>query len=386
MPQCNERLRPETIAAKAASHIDAATGGLVPPIQPSTTYARDDAYRLLNPDHIYGRDDLPIYRIVENVIAALDGAAAALVLPSGMAAIAALFRTVPDGGAVAVQRNIYFGTTQWVRAHCGRHGITFAEFDGTDAGHVATVVDQARPDLVLIETPSNPWLEIVDVARAAEAAHRIGAQLVVDSTAATPVLSRPLEWGADYIVHSATKALNGHSDVFAGAIAAAAEDDRWAAIKADRRETGALLGPFEAWLLVRGLRTLAVRVERASANAQAIADFLASHRRVGAVHYPGLPGHPNHDVAKRQMTGGFGYLLSFQIDGDGPATVAVANNLRTIVRATSLGGVETMIEHRHTIEGDVSDMPENLLRLSVGIEHVDDLIDDLRQALDGPVG
>ena len=219
--------------------------------------------------------------------------------------------------------------------------------------------------------------------RAAEVAHAAGALLAVDSTAATPILSRPLALGADLVMHSATKYLNGHSDVVAGVLVTKQKDDRWAAIRADRHDAGALLGPFEAWLLLRGLRTLALRVRQASANALAVARFLEDHSKVERVLYPGLPSHPRHDLAIRQMEGGCGGLLSFQVQGDAAAALAVAGRLRLIARATSLGGTESVIEHRFTIEGPATGVPPNLLRLAVGIEDKDDLIADLAQALDG---
>jgi cystathionine gamma-synthase len=226
-------------------------------------------------------------------------------------------------------------------------------------------------------------LEVVEIARAAEVAHAAGALLAVDSTAATPILSRPLALGADLVMHSATKYLNGHSDVLAGVLVTGRTDERWAAIRADRHDAGALLGPFEAWLLLRGLRTLALRVRQACANALAIARFLEDHPKVQRVLYPGLPSHSQHALAQRQMAGGCGGLLSFQVKGDADAALAVAGRLRLIARATSLGGTESLIEHRFTIEGAATGVPPNLLRLSVGIEEADDLIADLAQALDG---
>jgi cystathionine gamma-synthase len=223
---------------------------------------------------------------------------------------------------------------------------------------------------------------VIDIRRTAEIAHGCGALLAVDGTAASPVLTRPLELGADLVMQSATKYLNGHSDVLAGVLVTAQPDERWAAIRADRHDAGALLGPFEAWLLLRGLRTLALRVERASANALAIARFLERHPRVERVLYPGLPSHPQHEIARRQMTGGFGGLLSFLVKGRAKDALAVARRLQVILRATSLGGIESLIEHRVSIEGPGTAVPPNLLRLSTGIEDTDDLIADLAQALD----
>ena len=317
------------------------------------------------------------------MLCALEGGAEALVFPSGMAAIAALFRTLRRGEAVVVQRPIYYGTLAWLATFCAQREIALHHFDGADPSSLERAVQEAKPAIVWIETPSNPMLDVVDIARAAEVAHAAGALLAVDSTAATPILTRPLALGADLVMHSATKYLNGHSDVLAGVLVTLRTDERWAAIRTDRHDAGALLGPFEAWLLLRGLRTLALRVRQACANALAVARFLEDHPKVERVLYPGLPSHPQHAVAQRQMAGGCGGLLSFQVKGDAAAALAVAGRLRLIARATSLGGTESLIEHRFTIEGAATGVPPNLLRLSVGIEDADDLIADLAQALDG---
>jgi cystathionine gamma-synthase len=298
-----------------------------------------------------------------------------------MAAIAALFRTLRRGEAIVVQRPIYYGTLAWLARFCAHREIALGHFDGADPTGLERTARETRPAIVWIETPSNPLLHVVDIARAAEIAHAAGALLAVDSTAATPILTRPLALGADLVMHSATKYLNGHSDVLAGALVTKQIDERWSAIRADRHDAGALLGPFEAWLLLRGLRTLALRVRQASKNALAVARFLETHHKVERVLYPGLPGHPRHDLARRQMAGGCGGLLSFQVKGDADTALAVAGRLQLIARATSLGGTESVIEHRFTIEGAATGVPPNLLRLSVGIEDPDDLIADLAQAL-----
>ena len=374
--------KPATVLAQLGHYVDPATGGLTPPIQTSTTFARDEGYALINPAFLYGRDDVPGYAQLEAVLCALDAGAEALVFPSGMAAIAALFRTLKRGEGIVVQRPIYYGALAWLTKLCAHREIALHFFDGGEPASLELAVQAARPAIVWIETPSNPMLDVVDIARAAEVAHAAGALLAVDSTAATPILSRPLALGADLVMHSATKYLNGHSDVVAGVLVTRQKDDRWAAIRADRHDAGALLGPFEAWLLLRGLRTLALRVRQASANALALARFLEDRASVERVLYPGLPSHPQHDLARRQMDGGFGGLLSFQVKGGAAATLAVAGRLRLIARATSLGGTESVIEHRFTIEGATTGVPPNLLRLSVGIEDQDDLIADLAQALD----
>lgn len=377
----DQNLKPATIAAQAAGAIDHQSGGVVPPIQPSTTFIRDEDYALVRPDNIYSRDNSDIVRLAEQILTKLEHAADSLLFPSGMAAIAAVFRALPQGASVLVQSGIYWGTTKWVRDFCARRQLTLTEIDASDAGLLEAACAQHKPDLVFIETPSNPWLKTVDIRRAAAAAKACGALLVVDSTAATPVLSQPLDLGVDIVMHSATKGINGHSDVLAGLLAVADKDSAiWTAIKADRHDAGAVLGPFEAWLLVRGMRTLPLRVERMSQNAQKIAEYLYAHAGVEDVYYPGLPSHPGFELAKTQMSGGFGCLLSFLVRGDIKATLAVVGKLQLFHRATSLGGVESLVEHRYTIEPHTG-IPQNLIRVSVGIEDANDLIADLGQAL-----
>ncbi len=363
-----------TLFAQANGAIDKATGGVVPPIQSATTFVRDEANVPLSPNHLYARDDSDLTRLGEEMLRQAEHAAAGLLFPSGMASIAALLRTVPNGGRIVMQSGIYWGTTKWTRDFCARRGIELTELDMADPE--ARDGLSGKADIVWIETPSNPYLKTVDIAACAAIAKRTGAELAVDSTAATPVLTQPLDHGADYVMHSATKGINGHSDVLAGFLACAdAGTDRWAQIKADRHDAGAVLGSFEAWLLIRGMRTLPLRVERMCTNALAVAEFLKGHDRVHAVLYPGLASDPYHAIAARQMSGGFGSLLSFQVDCD---ALAVIGKLELFKRATSLGGVESLVEHRHTIEASV---PDDLLRLSVGIESIDTLVRDLNSAL-----
>ena len=373
-------LHPATIAAQAAGVIDPASGGVVPPVQFATTYLRDENYALVNPDNVYLRSHNENTRVAERILNALEGAEETLIFPSGMAAIAAVFRTVPNGARVVVQSQIYWGTTKWIRDFCARRQISLHEVDASDLDAFATLCRAEKPDLCLIETPSNPWLRITDIAGAAAAAHEVGATLVVDSTAASPVLSHPLEHGADIVMHSATKGINGHSDVLAGSLATNdAGAGRWQMIRDDRNEAGAVIGPMEAWLLARGMRTLPLRMREMSRNAMTLAEFLADHPQVEQVMYPGLPDHPGHALAAQQMSGGFGGLLSFVVKGGAEAALKAVGRLQLFHRATSLGGVESLVEHRHTIEPHTG-IPEGLLRLSVGIEDVDDLGADLGQA------
>ncbi|SFG23710.1 trans-sulfuration enzyme family protein [Sulfitobacter dubius] len=374
-------LHPATIAAQAAGAIDPASGGVVPPVQFATTYLRDENYALVNPDNVYLRSHNENTRVAERILNALEGAEETLIFPSGMAAIAAVFRTVPNGARVVVQSQIYWGTTKWIRDFCARRQISLHEVDASDLDAFATLCRAEKPDLCLIETPSNPWLRITDIAGAAAAAHEVGATLMVDSTAASPVLSHPLEHGADIVMHSATKGINGHSDVLSGSLATNdAGAARWQMIRDDRNEAGAVIGPMEAWLLARGMRTLPLRMREMSRNAMTLAEFLADHPQVEQVMYPGLPDHPGHALAAQQMSGGFGGLLSFVVKGGAEAALKAAGRLQLFHRATSLGGVESLVEHRHTIEPHTG-IPEGLLRLSVGIEDVDDLGADLGQAL-----
>jgi len=375
------RLHPATIAAQAAGSIDAASGGVVPTVQFSTTYVRDADYQPGAAGNVYLRYHNENVRTAERVLSALEGAAETLLFPSGMAAIAAVFRTVPTGGTVLVQRQIYWGTTKWIRDFCTRRQITLHEVEASDLGAFTKACENHHPNLAWVETPSNPWLRITDIAATAKVAHGVGAKLIVDSTAASPVLSQPLSLGADIVMHSATKGINGHSDVLAGSLATSdPEAEIWQMIQEDRGSAGAVLGPMEAWLLTRGMRTLPLRMREMSRNAMALAEFLLDHPQVEAVFYPGLPSHPGHEIATLQMSQGFGPLLSFVVNGGAEAALRVAGRLQLFHRATSLGGVESLVEHRHTIEPDTG-IPEGLLRVSVGIEDVRDLREDLAQAL-----
>ncbi|WP_323803535.1 trans-sulfuration enzyme family protein [Sulfitobacter litoralis] len=376
------RLSPATIAAQAAGAIDVQTGGVVPALPMATTYLRDATYQPLRPDNIYLRDQSDIVRVAEKILAQLEGAKETLLFPSGMAALAAAFRTVPNGGRVLVQSQIYWGTTKWIRDFCTRRDIEVREVEASDTVAFTETCASFKPTLALIETPSNPWLRLVDIQAAADGVHAVGGLLVVDSTAATPVLQQPLRHGADIVMHSATKGINGHSDVLAGVLATNNVTGRvWEDIKIDRHDAGAVIGPFEAWLLVRGMRTLPLRVREMSSNAAKLAAFLQDHPKIETVLYPGLASHNGHELAQTQMTGGFGSLLSCVIKGGAEAALTVVSKLAIFHRATSLGGVESLVEHRHTIEPHTG-IPEGLLRLSVGIESIDDLRNDLAQALD----
>lgn len=369
----------ETLFAQANGAIDPQTGGVVPPIQAATTYVRDENYELTSPDHLYSRDHNDLVRLGETMLAMAEHGEAGLLLPSGMAAIASLMRTVPNNGRIVMQSGIYWGATSFTRAYCARRNIDLIEVDCSDLGALKAAVQGKFADILWIETPSNPYLKTIDIAGCAEIANDIGAILAVDSTAATPVLSQPIDHGADIVMHSATKGINGHSDVLAGFLACAKkETDLWEQLCTDRSSAGAVLGTFESWLLIRGMRTMPLRVERSSQNALAVAEFLHQHAKVNSVLYPGLTDDPGHELAQKQMNGGYGCLLSVRVKGGREMALQAVGKLDLFKRATSLGGVESLVEHRHSIEESV---PDDLLRLSVGIEKIGDLIADLDQAL-----
>lgn len=372
---------PETLIAQGMHAVDPATGGVVPALQPSTTFARDADYRLLSAAHSYARDDNPTFAAAEQMLTRLEGAHQARLFSSGMAAAMAVVQALRPGDRIVAPAVMYWGFRNWLVRFCADWGLTLDLFDGADPEDLAARVRAAPTRLIWIETPCNPTWDVIDIARAAELAREADAWLAVDSTAATPVLTRPLELGADLVMHSATKYLNGHGDVVAGALATARDDGLWQRIGDIRAHGGAIPGTFEAWLLQRGMRTLFLRVRRASESAQRLAEHFAGDPRLERVLYPGLPEHPGHAVACRQMQGGFGGMLSLRVKGGAQAALAAAGRCRTFVRATSLGGVESLIEHRRSIEGPDSPIPDDLLRLSVGIEALDDLIADLEQAL-----
>jgi cystathionine gamma-synthase len=378
----SERWHPQTLAAQALGWIDEATRAVIPPIHLATTFIRDadNQYRT---GRSYGRADNPTYDQPERLLAELEGGAAAMTFASGMAAATAVFQTLRPGDHVVAPRVMYWGLRKWLLGFATDWGLQVELVAGDDLDALRAAVVPGRTQLVWLETPANPTWVISDLSAAAEIAHRAGARLAVDSTVATPVLTRPLALGADLVMHAATKYLNGHTDVMAGALVTARTDALWERIATIRHDNGAILGSFEAWLLLRGMRTLYLRVERNCRSAQAVAEHFARDKRVRVVLYPGLPTHPGHAVAARQMRGGFGGMLSLCVAGGEEAAVATAAHVKLWKRATSLGGVESLIEHRASIEGAGTPAPPDLLRLSVGIEHVDDLIADLDQALPG---
>ena len=374
-------LHPRSLAAQAMGKIDPLTKGVVPPIHVSTTYIRDEdnAY---SSGFIYGRPDNETVHEAQAVLAMLEEAkAGALLFGSGMAAATAVFQALSPGDHVVASKVMYWALRAWLLTEATRWGLKIDFVETDDLARLKEAVKPGVTKLVWAETPSNPLWTITDIAAAADIAHAAGAKLAVDSTCASPVHTRPLTLGADIVMHAATKVLNGHSDVVAGALCAREDDEFWNRIKTVRKGQGGILGPFEAYLLMRGMRTLHVRQERQSASAMALATRLSAHPLVSRVLYPGLPQHPGHDIAARQMEGGFGFMLSVQVTGGEAAAVATAAHVELYKRATSLGGVESLIEHRASIEGAGSPCPPDLLRLSTGIEDVEDLFADLDQAL-----
>lgn len=374
-------LAPETISAQALNQIDSMTGGLSPAIHPSSTFVRDENYQLIDARHSYGRDENPGFAVAEKVLAELEGGSAALLFSSGMAAAMAVVQSLQPGDRIVAPKVMYWGLRNWLIKFCEHWGLRLDLFDTADPDALAKTVDKGKTKLVWIETPCNPTWDVIDIAAAAEIAHGIGAWLAVDSTVPTPVLTQPIKHGADIVMHSATKYLNGHCDVIAGALVTAKEDELWERICQIRTEAGAILGSFEAWLLQRGMRTLFLRIRKACESAMAIAEHFEGHANVKAVMYPGLPNHPGHEIARRQMDGGFGGMLSIRMKGGADSALAVVKRCKVFTRATSLGGVESLIEHRYSIEGKRSPIPKDLVRISIGIESVDDLIADLEQAL-----
>lgn len=372
--------RPATQAARALGWLGPARA-LVPPVQPSASYVRDADGRHFE-GHSYTRDRNPTYDQCEALLAELEGGQNALLFASGMAAAATVFETLDTGAHVLAPESMYWTLRRWLQHLAERGRIELELVPMEDLARLEEALRPGRTALVWIETPSNPTCAVTDVSAAADLAHAAGARVVADNTLATPVLTRPLELGADWVMHSASKQLNGHSDVVAGALVTRETDAAWERVRHERAYRGAILGPFEAWLLLRGMRTLFLRVRAASSGATRIAAFLAEHPAVSEVCHPGLPGHPGHGIAARQMDGGFGPLVSFRPRGGVAAARALPGRLELFADATSLGGVESLVELRSPVEGAGSPVPGDLLRLSVGIEDPEDLVADLAAALE----
>lgn len=371
--------RIETLAVHAGGEPDEATGAVSPPIHMATTFRHGPAGER-QAGFEYQRESNPTQDRLEAALAAMEGGQAALCFGSGMAAMAAALESLPTGAHLLIPTDCYTGLRVLGAEFLPQRGITATAVDMSDLDAVRAAL---RPETRMIwaETPSNPRLFVADIAALAELAHGNDALLTCDNTFATPVLQRPLALGADLVMHSTTKYIGGHSDVMGGALVFARQDAFHDAVFHRRHLTGGILAPFSAWLILRGCRSLPARMAWHNRNAMALAQFLAGHAAVEAVHYPGLPTHPGHDIAARQMSD-FGGMLSVRIKGGRDAALRVAGALQLAINATSLGGPETLVEHRASIEGANAISPDNLLRVSVGLEHPDDLLADFGRALE----
>lgn len=371
---------PDTILAQGTCHDPDSTGAVIPPIHLATTFLRPpEGYSATG--WSYSRYGYPGLEQPEATLKALEGAADCRLFSSGMSAMTAVMLALKPGAHCVFPIDMYHGMRTWLKRYAAHWGMRIEHVDMTDLDTVRAAVVPGTTAIVWAETPSNPHWYIYDLAALADIAHAAGARLVVDNTVATPLLTQPLAFGADVVVHSATKYLNGHSDVLAGAAMTAATDEFWERICFNRDYHGGILGQFPAALLMRGMRTLHLRIERASESAMAIATACLDHPQVERVYYPGLPSHPGHALALRQMTGGFGGMVSIVVKGGLEAAERVMTRTRIWKPATSLGGVESLIERRAAIEGADSHVEPGLLRLSVGVEAASDLIDDLKTAL-----
>lgn len=369
----------DTRLVRAASEADESTGAIAPPLCLSTTFEHGPGGENLH-GFTYVRHRNPNQVRLETALAEVEGGESCLVFASGLAAAATFLQNLPTGGHVVMQEDVYHGVREIVHQYFPRWGLSATAVDCRDLDAVAKAL---RPEtcLLWVETPSNPMLHVADLAALADLAHGHGAELLVDGTFASPALQRPLALGADVVMHSTTKYLGGHSDVQGGALVLAAAERHDEALRQSRLVLGNVSSPFNDWLILRGMRSLGCRMERHAANALQVAEGLRRLPQVEHVFYPGLPDHPGHAVARRQMSA-FGGMLSFTVVGGKEAAVAMASRLRLFSNATSLGGVESLLEHRASSEGPDTKTPQNLLRVSVGLEDPGDLLADLRQALD----
>ncbi len=370
-----------TILAQAAHESTVDSLEIIPPVHLSTTYQRD-ADNQYSSGLVYGRPDNPTIKHLESVMTQLESGVESMAFGSGMAAATAVFQSLQPGDHVIAPKVMYWSLRKWLAGMATQWGLQVSFVAMDDLQAVEAEVRPGKTRLIWVETPANPLWSITDIQRVGEIARAARAILAVDSTVVTPVLTQPLLLGADIVMHSATKYLNGHSDVLAGVLVTSKQDDFWLNIKNLRADLGGILSPRDASQLIRGMRTLKLRVRESCQSAMTIARHFDQHARVSSVLYPGLPQHPQHDLACNQMKGGFGGMLSIRIKGGQSNAIDIAARVKLWKRATSLGGVESLIEHRASIEGPDTPVPDDLLRLSVGIEDVEDLIADLEQALD----
>jgi cystathionine gamma-synthase len=371
-------MKVETLAVRSGGAPDPATGAVSPPIVLATTFEHGPASEKLH-GFMYIREDNPTQVRLEEALAAVEGGEAALAFASGMAAGTAYLQAQPPGAHVLFQDDLYYDFRNVAKDLLPRWGMSAS---AVDMGNLEAVRAALRPEtkLLWLETPSNPLMKVCDIAALVGIARAAGARVLVDGTFAPPTIQRPLDLGADAVLHSTTKYLGGHSDVQGGGLVFRRKDESYDATRHLRKVLGGVASPFNSWLVLRGLRSLGCRVDRHCANAMAVAMALSSHPAVSVVHYPGLPSHAGHAAARRQMTA-FGGMLSFQVKGGSAAAIQVVSRMKLFLPATSLGGTESLIEHRRSSEGPTSLTPDDLLRVSVGLEHPDDLVEDLRQAL-----
>ncbi len=369
----------ETLLAQTGCVDDVGTGALVAPIQLSTTYhrERDGSYPR---GYVYTRHNNPTRSLLEETLAQIEGGVACCTFSSGMAAAAALFQAFSPGDHILLSDDVYHGVRHLAEEQFGAWGLEWTRVDMTDLSRVEEHL-QAHTRLVWVETPSNPLLKIVDIEQICALVRGRDIAVVVDGTWTTPLLQKPLALGADFVLHSVTKYLAGHSDVLGGAVIASVDTPVFERVRSIQQTLGAVLDPFSAWLTMRGMRSLATRLRTQTKSARRIAAYLDERRAIEQVYYPGLKDHPGHAVASCQMED-YGAMLSFTVRGGQPNAVELAARTRVIKRATSLGGTESLIEHRASIEPPGFDTPDSLLRLSVGLEHVDDLLTDLDQAIE----
>ena len=374
-------MRFETRAVHAGGDPDPATGAIAPPLHLSTTFEHGPAGEPHAAGHIYIRESNPTQSRLEEALAVVEGGEAALAFGSGVGAGAAFLQALDPGSHILFHRDLYYAYRTMALEYVPRWGMEASFVDMTDIGALRGAL---RPNTRLLwsESPTNPTMQVLDLRAIAGEAKRVGALLLVDGTFATPALQRPLELGADVVLHSTTKYLGGHSDVHGGALVFRSRGDVASRVQHNRHILGAVASPFASWMVLRGLRTLACRMERQSANALAVARALEGNPGVRSVHYPGLESDPGHTVAKGQMSA-FGAMLSMRIAGGRDGAVRAASRVRLFRNATSLGGVESLLEHRRSVESPDSTTPDDLIRVSIGLEHPDDLIEDLRQAVAG---
>jgi cystathionine gamma-synthase len=374
-----------TRVVQALHFVESETGAVIPSIQPSATYARDENYEVRKP-YWYRRDGNQTTAHAEAIIAELENAKESMLFSSGMSACTAVIEHLPTGAHVVVPKVMYHGVLQQIQKYEENKRIVVSSYTAGNLDEMVAVIRKNETQLVWVETPNNPNWEVTDIAAAAEIAHAAGAKLIADCTGTPPSMTQALDFGADFSFHSATKYLNGHSDITAGVLSVKEVGQFWEDIFLVRKLQGTVLHSQDAWLLIRGMRTLFLRVDKSCQNAMAIATHFKGHQHVETVLYPGLVSDPGHEVAKRQTGGQFGGMMSIIINGTEKNAIDVTRFCKLFYPATSLGGVESLIEHRKTVSGEGFPVHPCLLRLSIGIEDADDLIYDIEQAISRTFG